>query len=165
VDYDTGIVTFSSAPTGVVEASFEFYVPVRFSEDTDSGLFLRADTFGEGSVQTLNLIEDVDPSPGYVDRYFTGGALDATIANDLTLSTGLARAYHIQASASGLALHLPSPAAIPPGWPIFFIANTGANSFAVKNNSGTTLVTLATNQGCVVALTEQASAARVWITL
>lgn len=56
VNYDTGVVTFSPAPTAavVITADFEFDVPVRF--DTDE-LQLRLETATAAAVESLPVVE------------------------------------------------------------------------------------------------------------
>lgn len=60
VDTTTGIITFTSPPTGNITASFEFDVPARFEQDKFDHRFDAADPFtGEGLfyVSTLSVVE------------------------------------------------------------------------------------------------------------
>lgn len=54
VDYSTGIVTFTPAPTGTPTAGFEFDVPVRFQ---DEDLEINVALFDVGSVPSIMLLE------------------------------------------------------------------------------------------------------------
>ena len=56
VDYETGVITFNSAPanTHVVKAGFEFDVPVRFKNDY---LDMAVESFNAGQVPQINVIE------------------------------------------------------------------------------------------------------------
>jgi uncharacterized protein (TIGR02217 family) len=54
IDYQSGQVTFASAPSSAPTASFEFDVPVRF--DTDS-LPVQANAFDQQVVSQIDLIE------------------------------------------------------------------------------------------------------------
>lgn len=54
VDYTTGIVTFSPAPTGTPTAGFEYDVPVRFEADE---LQINVALFDVGSVPSINIVE------------------------------------------------------------------------------------------------------------
>lgn len=54
VDYNTGLVYFGYAPSGVVTAGFEFDVPVRFTNDH---IDITVDLFNAGQVPQINVIE------------------------------------------------------------------------------------------------------------
>lgn len=54
VNYNTGVITFDSAPGGSVTAGFEFDVPVRFA---DNKLVLSVDAFKAGSIPQINIKE------------------------------------------------------------------------------------------------------------
>jgi uncharacterized protein (TIGR02217 family) len=54
VDTTTGIVSFTSAPSGAVTAGFEFDVPVRFDTDT---LSINLASFAAGDIPSLPLVE------------------------------------------------------------------------------------------------------------
>ncbi len=56
VDFSTGIVSFSSAPSigVVVKAGFEFHTPVRFESDS---IAVTLDNFNLGTIQDINLLE------------------------------------------------------------------------------------------------------------
>ena len=54
VDYTTGIVTFTLAPTGTPTAGFEFDVPVRFEEET---LEISIALVDAGSAPSVKLVE------------------------------------------------------------------------------------------------------------
>lgn len=60
IDYDTGIITFTTAPSNgvAVTADFEFYVPVRFGEKRLDAQALRSES-GEGlaSFPSLSAVE------------------------------------------------------------------------------------------------------------
>lgn len=56
VNYETGVITFNSAPANghVVKAGFEFDVPVRFANDH---IDVSVEQFNAGSVPQINVIE------------------------------------------------------------------------------------------------------------
>lgn len=54
VDSTTGLVTFTSAPTGSITTGFEFDVPVRF--DTDQ-LSINLSSFAAGEIPSIPLVE------------------------------------------------------------------------------------------------------------
>ena len=164
VDTTTGIVTFTSPPSvGVaVAASFEFDVPVRFGTDVDRALAASADSFSHGGVDSITLVEIVDPQPGNVTEYFYGGSYEIATIENITLSTGLGRLWVIAANATGLSATLPDPTNIPTGGVLFTVVNEGPNSIDLKSNTGTTLVTLATGECVNVLLSLTAASAKVW---
>lgn len=167
VDTTTGVVTFSTPPgVGVViEASFQFDVPVRFDLSPQSPLSAILDDVGWGSIPSIPVVEMFDPDPGYVSEFFYGGSTERAIGANITLSTGIARLWSISASTTGLSVLLPDPADIPTGGPIFWITNEGVNSFTVKDHLGATLTTLTQNTGCVVLLTVDNLGSKVWVTI
>jgi uncharacterized protein (TIGR02217 family) len=56
VDFETGIITFNTAPSNshVVKAGFEFDVPVRFANDA---MDISVEQFNAGSAPQINVIE------------------------------------------------------------------------------------------------------------
>lgn len=164
VDTTTGIVTFSVAPTSthVIEASFEYDVPVMFAKAIDDVLSMSIDDFDSGSIGSIPLVELVDPEPGNVGEFFYGGAYEAVFSANMTLSTGTARLYVLSTSTASLSVLCPDPASIPMGGPLFYVINGGATTFTLKDHLGTTLATLAAGKGCAVVLTAGAASAKIW---
>lgn len=166
VDTTTGQVTFSAAPTAghVVEASFEFDVPVRFSEESGEVLHASIDQFDSGDAPDVPLIEVLDPSSGYENEFFYGGSLDLAIDANRTLSVGEAFTYRVTAASAGLRVILPAEESTPDGRAVFMIINDGANSFDVYTDAPASLVTLAAGAAalCSVVITT-AGGARTWM--
>ena len=104
---------------------------------------------------------------------FYGKSHEVTITdNSLVLEPGLARVYTIDASVTGLHVKLP-PAnrvkdGLKTGGPIFYVINTGGNSFEVRKTDGIVVVdTVAAAGGvnenvCIVFLTDDSSANGDW---
>lgn len=155
VDTTTGEITFGTAPTSghVIDASFEFDVPVRFGEDADRVLAASVDAYDTGSIPSIPLIEDLDPGGGYEHEHFYGGAKDLVITADVQLSIGEAFTYRISA-ASGLNVGLPAEETTPDGRPVFLIVNDGSNSFDVRDDSPATVVTLAAGEAAYLSVLE-----------
>jgi uncharacterized protein (TIGR02217 family) len=169
VDTTTGIVTITGgAPTNgaVVSAGCEFDVPVRFGNLDEGTLFQSYDSFDAGQVPSIPLVEvleEVDVPSDFVP----GHAVERSLTVDLAMSPSLARFYVVSAPGSGRSVTCPNPSSPHslPGGHYFTVVNVGANSVAVKSHSGSTLVTLTTNQGVDVLLGEDNSGGKFWFTL
>lgn len=165
IDYTTGEVTFMAAVTAgvVVSASFEFDVPVRFGQEVDELFSISIDEFDSGSIDSIPLVELIDPDPGYAGELFSGGALERVVSASYTMSTATARTYNLSSSIANCPVLCPDPAAIGPGGPIFFLRNGGgSNNLVLKDNSGTTLVTLTPGNGVEVLLTVDGAGNKIW---
>ena len=164
VDLETGVILFTVAPAlnATIHASFEFYVPVRYGEEADKVLSASIDSFSEGSIDSIPLVEDMYPGPGPYELP-TMGAYEASLAANFTLSWALGRLYVFQATISGLTVFLPDPAAYPPGSPLFVIQLEGAQNLAIKDHALTTLLTLTPNNGIEIGLSIQTAGAKVWL--
>lgn len=164
VDTTTGKITFTSAPANgaIISASFQFYVPVRFGEEADKLLTATQDSYAEGSIDTIPLLEDMNPDPGNVGEIFYGGSVETSISANMSLSTGLGRFWVITATTTGLIATLPDPASIPTGGPIFYISLEGSNNLIIKDHLGATLLTLTPGQNIEILLTLQNGGTKVW---
>lgn len=165
VNYTTGLITFTSAPTlGVeVKASFEFDVPVRFDRDADELMSISVDDFASQSTAALGMVEIIDPaSSGYGD-YNHGGSVEISIAANYTVAMGQGRLWVVVATVGSLSVVLPDRTDLPNGDRLFVIVNGGANTFTIKDELGVTLATLTTGQGVEVGLTLNSSeTAKTW---
>jgi len=143
VDTTTGLVTFTTAPTigQVITAGCQYDVPVRFGDQVDGMLDVSIDDFDSNSLSDIYL-QEIRDEVVINDSFFYGGAVETSLSANITLSLTSGRVQIVAATATSLAVSLPDPTALPAGGPYFYIVNSGTNSFAVKNNSGTSLVTL-----------------------
>lgn len=166
VDYATGAITFVTAPTlgHAIDASFLFYVPMRFGATTDEWLAISADSFGDGSVDDIELIEVRDDGAGLAEEYHHGGSKEISSAITFAISSSIARVWFVQMTAAGMSVVLPDPLLEPEGSELFRILNGGANSFTVKDHLGVVLATVAAGQGVEVILSKNA-AGKVWYAL
>jgi uncharacterized protein (TIGR02217 family) len=141
VNYSTGVVTFTAAPTTsqAVTAGCKFNVPVRFEDDE---LSVAIEEFNRGEVQTgIGLIEDVSNVvvPDDLPRL---GSTYQSFAADLALTPQMGEFVRLNPTASGKALLLPQHTAYALGGPHWVLQNiSGSNALAVKY-AGTTLFTL-----------------------
>ncbi len=165
IDYTTGIVLFSSAVTNghVIDASFYFYVPVRFKESVSAGLMISASEFDNGDLSSIEAEELMFPQPGNTSKFPYRGAVERLIQADIALSLGLGCNWTLSSSASGKSAILPDPTDIPAGGPHFYVKNGGAtHAIALKDHTGTTLLSLTSGTGCEVLMTVDASNNKVW---
>jgi uncharacterized protein (TIGR02217 family) len=159
IDYSTGEVTFGS-PLGVGEVpewSGEFDVKVRFGEEADQAIKAVVDGYDLSSIQAIPLIEVVEGEHANIGDFFYGGCIERTFSSNISITQAVAFLYVLSATTTGLSAQLPSPTNLPAGGPWFSIINGGSSSFAVKDDGGTTLVTLGVGEGVIVFLAQGAS--------
>jgi uncharacterized protein (TIGR02217 family) len=158
VNETTGGVTLAAAPANghLVKASFKFYVPVRFADET---LNQSIDSFGDGSMQ-IPLIELLDEE-GFPTEYMHGGSVERTISANLSLSMAQGRLWVVSATTTGLSLLLPDKATVPTGIDIFAVYNAGSNSFTIKDGA-TTVATVAAGKMVELSMSVDASSQKVW---
>jgi len=157
VDYTvntaTGVITFGTAPpnTHVVTAGFLFDTPVRFGEGADDLLSTTYDDFESGSsaVPIIEVIEDTQVE----GDYNWGGHLDVSLTANRTLSVTEARSYAFDAASGSLYVQLPDPTNLPAGGPYFVLHNVGStHAIDLKDDGGTTLLSIATGTSVMVSL-------------
>lgn len=149
VDTTTGKITFTSPPgDGLdVQASFEFDVPVRFDQSSDDLMSIGIRDYGTFVSGNITLIEIMEPGPAGIGEFNYGGSTELEISANLTISAGLARFWNISAASDDLSVFLPDPTGMPPGDHHFMIINGGSHDFELKNESGSSLVTLSADEG------------------
>ena len=165
VDYSTGVITFASAPSNGanVTAGYQFDVPVRFSDEVDSGGLLAVrEAFDVDSIPSIPLIEEKDenPSPGVL---YYGGATDHGTASGLLAISNTAR-LHRFAATSALEVRLPALTYIADGGPHFVLYQAGSATVTVKDALGTTTIaTLTTSARTARIFSGSASGAKYWV--
>lgn len=162
-DYTTGIITFSSAPADdvVITAGFEFDVPVRFGEGADTVLQATQDDFSNGSFASgITLMEIRDGLTVY-DEFFAGGAWEEAISAHKQISLSQGRLQVFNPSTSELHLLLPDKTDIPPGGPILYLINEGADSLLIKDGA-TTVATLGAGAAYEMLLSVDVDDNKVW---
>lgn len=167
VDYTTGVVTFAVAPSNghAVEWSGQFDVKVRFDDGADDLLNAQVNGWDLGGIPSIPLIEVSDQDAPHTNDYFHGGSNERVISASIAID-GTAFLWVLSATTTGLSANLPNPANYQTGGPHWIIQNIGANSITVKNQGGTTLVTLAANKSCIVVLTLEADlTTKTWYAL
>lgn len=164
IDTTTGLITFASAPgnTLIVTAGCEFDVPVRFSQDVDDWLSSVREDVDENTISSLDMIELFDPEPVSMVRPYAG-AIERVSSGSFVLSLTEAHTYIVDMQSAGLSVSTPDPAlGLPTGGELWTVINGGALPFTVKDHDGTTLATLATNQGVDIHLSDDGVGGHVW---
>lgn len=162
VDVETGIVTFNSAPSSsvVVTAGCQFDVPVRFASSAEQNLRASYESFSDGTIPSIELVELVSDIPWPEDAPMGGSNYVAMTGNysiDLT-----ARVWDFDTGASVRTVTLPDPTYLPAGGPYWFIYNSGSSNLQIVDNTATTLATLATTQSREILLAVDSSGDKVW---
>lgn len=165
VNTSTGVVTFSAAPgAGVqVSAGFEFDVPVRFGVELDRVLAATVSSFGSSGVRQVPLVELLEPDD-LNDAFHYGGAYDATLNANSTLSVANGRVQSFNVNAGSLKATLPDFTNLPTGGPYFVLIETGgANSLAIHDQATDTLqFTLAASGTRTIYLGLDSGGAKKW---
>lgn len=132
----TGIIQFNTAPTGTVKAGFEFHTPVRFDADADEALEVAFREWKYGDIPRVGIVELLDE--GFADEdVWNGGAANLILIGAETSIVPLnGRFLSVQTILSSRSVILPDAATLGAGGPIFFIQNSGAVSFDIKDDQG-----------------------------
>lgn len=142
VDVQTGIITFTAAPTigQVIKAGCAFDVPVRFGEDLDALMAPAFRDFGTETLENVPLVEERSQVLINEELNFGGSVFLGTLQANTLLSqlNGLLQTY---VSNLSLVLELPDETNLPFGGPYFQLINMGGvGSTALWNFGQTTLV-------------------------
>lgn len=155
VNYETGVVTFSSAVTSthVVTAGFEFDVPVRFAKEIDESFFANAENFGSGGIGAIPLVEIIDDVE-QPDEFFYGGSYNVgSMSADISISLANGRVVVVDPQSSGLSITLPAATNLPDGGPYFYIVNDSATyAVDIRDSAGSFLFSVPTGSFAVLVL-------------
>lgn len=170
IDYTTGIITFGTAPGSSLDvtAGYEFYVPARFGEEVDDLLEMTIESFDEGEISSIPIIELVDTGEVQEDIYPGGSTEWGNISADVTLSVGGGMVNTMSPQTAGLAAVLPNADTLPGGFPYFAVFNdNGTNTIDVENSGGSSLVTVPVSSGgnpgaALIGLSVSSAGARTW---
>lgn len=157
VDTSTGIITFTVAPTmgHQVDASFEFDVPVRFSDANDAFLGVSADAFNAGSIPDIVLVELLEEAGGHSNEFLYGGTKEVTINADLEADPDIAYLWRINASSSGLNVDMKNPDSYADGRPHLELVNSGSNTFTIRDEVDVTILSLAAGESAIMAIAKK----------
>ena len=115
---------------------------------------------GTASVPIVEILEDTT----VFDDFNWGGHLDISMSADYTVSVTEARSYSFDTQSSGHSVVLQDKTNLPPGGPYFYIHNEGStHSLTIKDDDGSSLVTLPVGNSVTVILAIDASLSKLWI--
>ena len=129
----TGKVLFNTPPPmdENVHSGFDFHVPSRFGDEVDKILAASYDTFGEGAIPAIAIVEIGGELPN-ADNFFYGGSyVVEPMEADFSVSPSLGRAVRAQPTGPGRKIYLPPASETPKGGPHFYFANTGFEPFDI----------------------------------
>ena len=93
-----------------------------------------------------------------------GGATTTSQGTSLTLTSASNRVQNVTLTAASLSVTLPDATTLSAGGPTFYITNTGAQTFDIKQNGGAIIATLTGGQSIELKLISIATAAGTWNT-
>lgn len=163
VNLTTGVVTFSSAPAATPTAGFEFDCEARFGIENDRQFGVRVDGYDVATVAGIEIVEVKDEAPFHESRD-PGGGSSLSFAADLTLSFSEDRVRKLTPTGSGLSVFLPAPSSVVgTGGPYFKLKNgSGSNTFALRDDAGTSIKTVATGEVVECWILDNGSGTRAW---
>ncbi len=163
VDTTTGVITWNTAPGAgvVIKAGCEFDVPVRFGESVSQGLSSTIVGYQLGDMPAIDAVELVSEL-AVPDDYNYGNATYLSTGIDFQLSASTARFWRLDVTAASKKAFLPDNAGLALGGPYFALYNDGSNSFSVRTQDDTAVVTVAAGETAEVWLGTDASENRIW---
>jgi uncharacterized protein (TIGR02217 family) len=152
VNYQSGIVTFNTAP-GIGEqitAGFEFDTPVRFTREADELLETPIKDFGSGDAVNVRMIEDLEDYHWPEERYL-GGSDSKVMTANILLSLLDATVQVLDVQSAGLVVRLPDMSSAPGGGgPWFYLINDGLNQVAIHDFANSLQFNLAAGETATV---------------
>ena len=168
VNTTTGVVLFTTIPpnTHAVTAGFEFDVPVRFGEEVDSLLSINYESFKQGGIADIPLIELINEEP-VDDEFYFGGAKDTAVTGDLTLTQIDGRVHRLDPDQSGHKIFLPDVTNLKLGGPYFYIVNADTTfTMLLRTDADVAIGTIAKSpdagSSIVIVLGLNASSVKTW---
>lgn len=165
VNLVTGVVTFTSTPTGTPTWGGEYDTVVRFTEETSKALEVSIEALNSGALENIGCVEDVDPTAVPQDRP-PGGAFNHgdMNASNVTWSplNGLFQTF--EPATSGLKILLPDETSLPLGRLAVFQNGSGTDTLEIEDNEGVDVL----NPFAIAAIKElwlvlDATPARIWV--
>jgi hypothetical protein len=94
---------------------------------------------------------------------FFGGGRNHALTGNLTLKAGWPRLHTLDPDGAGREVNLPDARLLRLGSPQFILLNIDAtHGIAVKDNAGGTVLTLAAQEGVILSLSQNSTAAGRW---
>lgn len=165
VNLTTGLITFSTVPPNnhAVTAGFEFDVPVRFGEEVDSLLSINYESFKQGAIADIPLIELINEEPVDDEFYFGGAATPISVGADISITQIDGRVQRLDANGAGNKVFLPDETNLKLGGPYFYIQNPDVtDTLALRTSADVAVATIGTQGNVVVILGLNASSVKTW---
>ena len=165
VNTTTGLVTFTTVPGAgkSVTAGYEFDVPVRFGEEVDALLSINYESFQQGAISDIPLIELINEEPVDDEFYFGGAAISKTVGADITLTQINGRVQQLDPTGPGFKVFLPDETNLKLGGPYFYIQNPDLSfSLLLRTSADVAVATIAADSNVVVILGLNASSVKTW---
>ena len=146
VNLTTGLVTFTTVPGAgkSVTAGYEFDVPVRFGEEVDALLSINYESFKQGGISDIPLIELINEEPVDDEFYFGGAASPVSVGADISITQIDGRVQRLAADGPNHKVFLPDETNLKLGGPYFYIQNPDLiDSLALRTSADVAVATIA----------------------
>lgn len=167
INYETGLVTYSSAPSGTPTWGGEFDVVVGFTQETGRHLEVSIQALNVGALDSITCTESPNPTAIPQDRPPGGGFNHSDMGDaDVTWSplNGLCQTF--SPSTPNLNIHLPNIAEMPLGGPHGIFINDGGETLTVKDAAAADVLSpFATNSSFQLWVILDASSQKTWTTI
>lgn len=141
VDLISGVVTFSSAPSGTVKGGCEFDIHARYGAGADRAFQVGLSGSNVGDLGEIDIEEELGAAAYNHDIDFGGYDDFGDMGeSDVQLNAAGGRLVIVRPGVTSLAVLLPDPLDLPDGGPWFVIANKGTESVAIESSTGTTVL-------------------------
>lgn len=165
IDYTTGIVLFTTAPTNghAVTAGYKFHVPVRFGEEVDqNALEAVFEDYGAASVPDIPLLEIVNE--GTLDEEFSyrGSKAFPSLAANMQLSIANGLVQTLEPTVGSLKAFLPLADNLPTGGPYFYLPNVGSQTILLRTPADVAVLSITAGSIATVILGVDGSGTKVW---
>lgn len=169
VNYQTGIVTFVTAPPlgQTVRWGGEFDVPVRFDESVDEWLNLSFDDFGSGSYPSIPMTEERD-GLAVPDRAWPGGTIDHGNQTGTRVQMNLVdgRVHTVDPQDANVVMEIQRVDDLQMGGPHFFVVNqSGTFTVDIETTAAVTVDTVAVNGIVEIILSDDGTGVKTIMSL
>jgi uncharacterized protein (TIGR02217 family) len=153
-NYNTGVVTFTTAPgVGVdITAGYEFYVHVRFDESADRGLEWALQHFDGAAMESILLVEVKEEIPIDDDFLYGGGKNWGNVTADTAITHAEGRVHLFAPTVTMLKIRIPDPEDHKLGGPHFYLVNDGAYSMGIYDQAATPNFIKTIDPGAIVTI-------------
>jgi len=137
VDLISGVVTFSSAPSGTIKGGCEFDVHARFSREADEFFGIALEALDVGNLPTITVEEEL-ATAAFNHELDRGGSFDHDDMQDADVQLNAAGALLnvFQPGVASLKVILPDTTDLPEGGPWFVLTNRGSETLSIESAGG-----------------------------